>query len=278
MQTRLKSHVIPFPYYSPLLAAGTLGFPCPPPLSPVSKTFQMDVYPPVLLSPPREMYYFAEFLALQHHKWLWNRLLSLVHLHHQCRQQERCARLEERVCVRKLLQSLRESTDTGYWCDACKHLKWDFGKAGYFCLQITGLWSSEFPSFSQGDSSFQSSICIWNSPITLFHSFTSHLIAPYQGKTPNLLQLLSLPKCHWISAICLFSLSFAQMLRDVQGWIKSHIIQFSHPKASFLTEDQRSLRCYRNHCPPHLQRQADANKPLATTPLSLLDLASGHTA
>lgn len=155
MQTWLKSHVIPFSYYSPLLAVGTLGFSCPPPLSPVSKTFQMDVYPPVSLSPPWQMYYFAEFLALQHHKWLWNWLLSLVHLHHQCRQQERCARLEEHVCVRKLLQSLRESTDTGYWCDACKHLKRDFRKAGYFCLQITGFWSSEFSTFSQGDTRFQ---------------------------------------------------------------------------------------------------------------------------
>lgn len=206
MQTGLKSHVIPFPYYSPLLAVGTLGFSCPPPLSPVSKTFQMDVYAPVSLSPSWQMYYFAEFLALQHHKWLWNWLLSLVNLHHQCRQQERCAWLEEHVCVRKLLQSLRESTDTGFWCDACKHLKRDFRKAGYSCLQITGLWSSEFSSFSEGDIRFQSSICIWNSPITLFHVFISHLIAPHQHKTPNLLQLFSLPKCHWISAIC-FSFS-----------------------------------------------------------------------
>lgn len=279
MQTGLKSHVIPFPYYSPLLAVGTLGFSCPPPLSPVSETFQMDVYAPVSLSPSWQMYYFAEFLALQHHKWLWNWLLSLVHLHHQCRQQERCAWLEEHVCVRKLLQSLRESTDAGFWCDACKRLKRDFRKAGYSCLQITGLWSSEFSSFSQGDTRFQSSICIWNSPITLFHVFISHLIAPHQHKPPNLLQLFSLPKCPWISAICFsFSYILIQMLHDVQDWIKSCSVPFSDPKASFLAEDQRSLACYQNHCPLHVQRWADANKSLTTTPLSLMDLASGHTA
>lgn len=196
----------------------------------------MDVYPPVSLSPPWQMYYFAEFLALQHHKWLWNWLLSLVHLHHQCRQQETCVRLEEHVCVRKLLQSLGESTDTGYWCDACKHLKRDFRKAGYFCLQITGLWSSEFSSFSQGDARFQSSICISNNPITLFHVFIPHFIAPHQHKTPNLLQLFSLPKCHWISAICLFSFSFVQMLRDMQDWIKSCSVHFSDPR---LASSQR---------------------------------------
>lgn len=198
MQTRLKSHVIPFRYYFLLLAVGTLTFSCPPPRSPVSKAFQMDAYPPFSLSPPWQMHYFAEFLALQHHKWLWDWLLSHVHLHHQCRQQERCARLEERVCVRELLQSLRESTDTGYWFDACKHLKRTLKKPGYFWLQIPGLQSSEFPTFSQGNTRFQSSTCIWDTPSISFHIFISHLTAPNQHKSPNLLQSFSLLECHQI--------------------------------------------------------------------------------
>lgn len=175
----------------------------------------MDVYPPASLSPPWQMHYFAEFPALQSHKWLWDWLLSHVHLHHQCRQQERCAGLEERVCVRELLQSLGESTDTGYWCEACKHLKRDFGKAGCFCLQIAGLWSSEFPSFSQGDARFQSSIRTSDSAIALFHIFTSHLTAPNQHTTPKPLQLFSLLKHHQIPAIC-SSFPLVQTLHDVQ--------------------------------------------------------------
>lgn len=57
-------------------------------------------------------------------------------------------------------------------------------------------------------------------------------------------------------------------------------VQFSDPdpKASFITEDERSLGCYQNHCPPGVQKWSDAGKSLTTTPLSLMDLASGHTA
>lgn len=93
---------------------------------------------------------------------------------------------------------------TGCLCDACKHLKRDFRKAGYFYLHITGLWSTEFSSFSQGDAQFQSSIYIWNIPITLFQVFILHPIVPHQHKPPNLLQLFSLPKCDWISAFSCF--------------------------------------------------------------------------
>lgn len=279
MQTGLKSHIVPFPYYSPRLAVGTLGLSCPPPLSPASKTFQMDIYPPVSLSPPWQMYYFAEFLALRHHKWLWNWLLSLVHLHHQCRQQERCARLEDHVCVRKRLQSLRESTDTGYWCDACKHLKRDFRKAGYFCLQITGLWSSEFSSFSQGDTQFQSSICIWHSPITLFHVFILHLTAPHQQKTRNLLQLFSL---HQNAIESLQFPCFLSPLYKNAAWC-ARLNQVSQ-RSVFWSQGKLPRRGSEitgvplKPLPASCSGRADANKSLTTTPLPLMDLAPGHTA
>lgn len=123
---------------------------------------------------------------------------------------------------------------TGCWCDACKHLKRDFRKAVYFYLQITGLRSTEFSSFSQGDAQFQSSICIWNIPITLFHVFILHLIVPHQHKPPNLLQLFSLLKCYWISAISLFSFSFVQVLRDVQDWMETRSFQLSDLRLTSL--------------------------------------------
>lgn len=158
-----------------------------------------------------------------------------MHLHHQCRQQERCARLEEHVCVRKLLQSLRESTDTGYWCDACKHLKRDFRNQGISVFRSLGFGALSCPVSCWETADFRASFA--PETITLFHAFISHLIAPHRHKTPKLLQLFSLPKCHCISSICLFSLSFVQMVHDTQDWIKSHGVQFSHSQASFLTED-----------------------------------------
>lgn len=145
---------------------------------------------------------------------------------------------------------------TGCWCDACKHLKRDFRKAGYFYLQIAGLWSTEFSSFSQADAQFQGSICIWNIPITLYHVFILHLIVPHQHKPPNLLQLFSLPKRHWISAISSFSFCFVQVLRDVQDWMKTRSFQLSDPKTHILAESQRSLGCSQNHCPPHVQNHS----------------------
>lgn len=133
-------------------------------------------------------------------------------------------------------------------------LKGDFRKAGYFYPQSAGLWSTEFSGFSQGGAQFQSSICIWNILITLFYVFILHLIVLHQHKPPNLLQLFSLLKCHQISAISLFSFSFAQVLRDVQDWTKT--LKLSHPKIHILAENQRSLGCSQKHCPPHVQNHS----------------------
>lgn len=149
---------------------------------------------------------------------------------------EMCTARGTYLC-RKAAESLRESTDTGYWCDACKHLKRDFRKAGHFCLQITGLWSSEFSSFSQGDPKFQSSICILKSLITLFHVFILQHIRcrslAYQNAT-EFLQFACFPspryKCHVTckteSSLTAFSFliprsASSQQIRDHWGATKT---------------------------------------------------------
>lgn len=68
-----------------------------------------------------------------------------MHLHHQCRQQERCARLEEHVCVRKLLQSLRESRDWMLmWCLQAI-LKGTSEKQGISIFRLLGFGAPNFP-------------------------------------------------------------------------------------------------------------------------------------
>lgn len=115
-------------------------------------------------------------------------------------------------CCRALGRAQALGTDVRLACI----LKGTLGKQGdCFCLQIAGLWSSEFPSFSQGDARFQSSIRTSDSAIALFHIFTSHLTAPNQHTTPKPLQLFSLLKHHQIPAIC-SSFPLVQMLHDVQ--------------------------------------------------------------
>lgn len=158
---------------------------------------------------------------------------------------------------------------TGCWCDACKHLKRDFRKAGYFYLQITGLWSTEFSGFSQGDAKFQSSICIWNIPITLFHVFYIASYCATSAQTPKPPATFQPTKCHWIAAISLFSFSFAQVLCDVQDWMKTHSFQLSDPKTHILAEITGVL-------PEPLP--TSCSESLTTSLLSLMDLPSGHTA
>lgn len=162
---------------------------------------------------------------------------------------------------------------TGCWCEACKHLKRDFRKAGYFCLQITGLWSTEFSSFSQGDAQFQSSICMWNIPITLFHVFILHLIVPHQHKPQNFLQLFSLPKCHWISAISLFSFSFVQ----VSAVWCARLNEDSQLSAFWPQESHPCRESEITGMLPEPLPTSFSESP-TTSLLSLMDLPSGHTA
>lgn len=243
----------------------------------------MDVYPPVSLSLPWQMYYFAEFLALQHHKWLWNWLLSLVHLHHQCRQQERCARLEEHVCVRKLLQSLRESTDTGYWYDACKHLKGTSEKQGISVFRSLGFGALNFPVSHKEIPDFRAAFASETVPSLcstfLYRILLRHIRKPqtscnslaYQNATESLQFTCFLSPLYKCCVTCKNESSLAAFSFLIPRLASSQRIR-DHWGAP---ETTASLR---NHCPPHVQRWVMQVKSLTTAPLSLMDLASGHTA
>lgn len=142
---------------------------------------------------------------------------------------------------------------TGCWCDACEHLKRDFRKAGYF---FTGFGALNFPVSHREMPNFRAAFAFETFP-SLCSMFLYCILSCHISTNPqNLLQLFILPKCPKISAISLFSLSFVQVLCDVPDWMKTHIFQLSDPKTHTLAENQRSVGCSQNHCPPHVQNHS----------------------
>lgn len=137
------------------------------------------------------------------------------------------------ICCRALGRA-----GTGCWCDACKHLKKGLQKSRVFLS--SDHWALQHWIFW-----FLTGRCpISGQHLHLKHSYLfvpCFYIASYCATSAQTLKppstLHPSPKCHWISAISLISFSFAQVLRDVQDWMKTHSFQIPRLTSLLRTRD-----------------------------------------